>query len=42
MGHANTFVQGDVNVSDLGKLVNARALGPAASELAPVAAVHAR
>ena len=38
----NLFVQGDVNVSDLGKLVNARALGPSAGELAPVAEAHER
>lgn len=38
----NLFVQGDVNLSGLGKLVNARALGSSASELAPVPETHGR
>lgn len=36
------FVQGDVTVSDLGKLVNARALGAAAADLVPVPEMHGR
>jgi hypothetical protein len=38
----NLFVQGDVNVSDLGKLVNARALGSSAGEWVPVPEAHGR
>lgn len=36
------FVQGDLTVSDLGRLVNARALGPAADAVVPVPDAHGR
>lgn len=36
------FVRGDVNVTDLGKLVNARALGASAGELVPVPETRGR
>jgi hypothetical protein len=38
----NLFVQGDLNLSDLGKLMNARALGTSAGELVPVPETHGR
>jgi hypothetical protein len=38
----NLFVQGDLSVSNLGRLVNARNLGPSAGELVPVPDAHQR